>query len=357
MNILYLINYAGAAGTEKYVENLMAAASCEGHRCYLVYGVPGPLSEKCRQAGHPTLQLDMRPRKVLSAAGKLARYCREQGVEVIHAQYPRENVIALLAKEKNPSLRVVFTSHLTVRQGRIWNYVNRALSPRNHCIISVCRQGVDLLRENGMCPEKIRVIPNGIRAGAEPVRSNAIREEFGLSADTFLFITMARYAPEKGLGWLLDVLSRLKELSSRPFACVIVGDGDAFEDIGGKIRQRRLEDSVIQAGFRQDTAELLTSADAYVSSALYNEAMSFAMLEAMGCALPLAVTQVGAGEELADGCGYVAAPGDTETMAKNLQMLLEDGVLCRRLGRAAREKVCRDYDLDALVQQTLECYQ
>ena len=356
MNILYLINYAGAAGTEKYVENLMAAASREGHRCHLAYCVPGLLSEKIQQAGYPVLQLDMRPHKVLTAAGILADYCRKQGVELIHAQYPRENVIALLAKGRNPALKVVFTSHLTVRQGRAWNYVNHALSPRNHCILSVCQQGVDILRENGMCPEKIRVIPNGIRAGAEPVRRNIIREEFGLSEETFVFITLARYAPEKGLGWLLEVLSRLKELSARPFVCVIVGDGDEFEDIGIKIQERGMADRVIRTGYRRDAAELLSSSDAYVSTALYNEAMSFAILEAMGCALPLAVTDVGAGRELADGCGFVASPGDTETMARHLQTLLEDGSLYRRLGQAAREKVCRDYDLDALLQQTLESY-
>ena len=357
MNILYLINYAGAAGTEKYVENLMVAANREGHRCHLCYCVPGLLSEKIQQAGYPTLHLDMLPHKVLSAAGVLADYCKKQGVEVIHAQYPRENVIALLAKGRNPVLRVVFTSHLTLRQGKAWSYVNRIFSPRNHCVISVCQQGVKLLRENGMCPEKIRVIPNGIRAGEKAVRRNIIREEFSLSEETFVFITLARYAPEKGLGWLLDVLCRLKELSARPFACVIVGNGDAFEDIRGKVREREMADCVIQTGYRRDAAALLASSDAYVSTALYNEAMSFAILEAMGCALPLAVTDVGAGRELAEGCGFVAVPGDTETMAQNLRAMLENESLCSRLGHAARKKVCREYDLDTLMQQTLVAYQ
>lgn len=355
MNILYLINYAGAAGTEKYVENLMAAASRGGHRCHLCYAIPGALSENARQTGYPVLKLDMRSRRLFAAADELAAYCREQAIDVIHAQYPRENVIALLAKRKLPSLRVVFTSHLTIRQGRAWNYVNRKLTPRNHCVISVCQQGAALLEENGVCPDKIRVIPNGITP-APVERRDAIRQEFGLSSETFVFITMARYAPEKGLGWLLEVLTRLKELSKRPFVCLIAGTGEEFDAITGQVARRGLTEQVIQAGYRTDGAELLASADAYVSTALYNEAMSFAMLEAMGAALPVAVTDVGAGAELADGCGFVARPGDTETMAANLRRLLEDEALCRQLGLAAREKVCRDYDLDTLLGQTIDSY-
>jgi len=355
VNILYLINYAGAAGTEKYVENLMTTAGRKGHRCHLAYCVPGALSKSIQQVGYPVLQLDMRPHRVLAAAKKLAAYCQQQDIQVIHAQYPRENVIALLAKRRLPTLRVVFTSHLTVRQGRLWNYVNRKQTPHNHCVISVCRQGVELLKENGVCPERIRVIPNGI-SPASVEKKNVIRQEFGLSPETFVMVTMARYAPEKGLGWLLEALARLKERTVRPFVCLIAGTGEEYDAIGRKIQELGLGSHVIQAGYRTDGAALLASADAYVSSALYNEAMSFAILEAMGAALPLAVTDVGAGAELAKDCGFVAAPGDTETMAENLRRLVEDDALCCRLGAAAREKVCRDYDLDTVIQKTLDSY-
>ena len=45
MNILYLINYAGKAGTEKYVLNLMHILAGQGETCHLAYNVPGQLSE------------------------------------------------------------------------------------------------------------------------------------------------------------------------------------------------------------------------------------------------------------------------------------------------------------------------
>lgn len=355
MNILYLINFAGAAGTEKYVENLMTAAGREGHRCHLGYAVPGALSEWAQGNGYPLLQLDMRPRRLFAAARELADYCREHAVEVIHAQFPRENVIALLAGRRCPGLRVVYTGHLTIPQGLPWRLLNRLLTPRNHCVIAVCRQGERVLRANGVCPARIRMIPNGVAADAAPERRNRIREEFGLSEETFVFFTAGRYAPEKGFFWLLDVLSRLREMSARSFVCVIAGTGEEYDAVAAEIVRRGLESTVLQAGYRRDVPELLASADAYVSSSL-REAMSFSLLEAMAAGLPLAVTDVGAGAELAAGCGFAVSPGDTESMARGLAQLLEDEALCAHLGRKAREKVCRDYDLAACIRQTLESY-
>ena len=45
MRVLYLINYAGKAGTEKYVENLVAHLHPDRAEGFLCYNVDGPLAE------------------------------------------------------------------------------------------------------------------------------------------------------------------------------------------------------------------------------------------------------------------------------------------------------------------------
>ena len=102
MNILYLISYAGDAGTEKYVENLMAAASREGHCCHLCYAVPGALSEWAETTGFPVVQLDMSPRRLFAAARELAACCRERGVTVIHAQFPGRTSLLCWQEDSAP---------------------------------------------------------------------------------------------------------------------------------------------------------------------------------------------------------------------------------------------------------------
>lgn len=59
MNILYLINYAGKAGTEKYVLNLMHILSAQGETCHLAYNVPGQLSETVSSEGFACFRFEM----------------------------------------------------------------------------------------------------------------------------------------------------------------------------------------------------------------------------------------------------------------------------------------------------------
>jgi len=344
MHIAYVINFAGKAGTEKYVENLMRCAVEKGDTCSLVYCIPGELSEKAPAYGK-VFRLDMSPRHILRAARELASLCEREHIDILHAQYPRENVIAVLSRRYCPRTRVIFTSHLTVKQNAIWHYVNRIMTTEEDAVISVCEAGVPLLKANGVCPEKITVIPNGVKHRDMLPRTHRLREEFSLPENAFIFLTMARYAPEKGLPELVDAVRIANDGSTRPVCCVICGDGEEYEEITRQIRALGLADRVIQAGYRTDTEALLSFADAYVSSARYNEAMSFAILEAMSQGLPLVLTDVGAARELARGCGLISPPGDGDALGRNMARLAENAALAETLGREARRRVTEEYDL------------
>ncbi len=359
MNVLYLINYAGKAGIEKYVENLSRLGPPAGVTPYLAYSVPGPLSEKLAAAGVPSLRVSLEWKNALDAARRLAAYCRENGIEVIHAQCPRENIIALLAKRHLPELRVVFTDHFTRSVGFAWKLLYRFFTPRNHCCIAVCREGRRVLTENGCDPKKITVIYNGIEPGPAPERSDKLRRELGLSEDCFPILCLARYDPEKGLDFLVRSMKRLREKTDRPFCCAIAGDGPLMEEIRAEIVDAGLEREVRMLGYRRDVPELLGSAELYVCSSKCNEAMSFAILEAMDAGLPLVVTDVGGNRDLAETdleCGTVVPYGDEEAFADAVYRLMEDGELRRRWSAAAREKAETVFNLDQLALDVFRTY-
>ena len=343
MTILYLINYAGQAGTEKYVLELMCAFDSRGHDCRLAFGEAGPLSETAAREGFGLLQVDLSLRKLPGTARTLSRYCRDNGVDVIHAQYPRENTAAVLSRIWRPVTRVVYTSHLTLPPDPKWKIVNRIITPGDAAVIAVCRAGADLLVKNGISPSLIRVIPNGIQSGAPYPKQDVIRREYGLEEDCFVFITLARYGPEKGLDVLLQAVSRLRERTGQSFVCLVAGEGELYEEIGSEIAALDLQGQVIRAGFRKDTAALLCSADAYVSPSVRAEAMSISVLEAMRCSLPLAVTDVGAGRELAEGCGFAVPPGDPEALSDAMLFLLEKKKERESFGKRAYEKAVSEY--------------
>ena len=363
MRVLYLINFAGKAGTEKYVENLVRILGKDRISPYFAYNVAGELSEKLENAGVPCLQVDMGKSAVLSAAKKLADYCRENEIDVIHAQYPRENLIALLAKRRYKSVKVVLTNHLTLRlsgaSGAVWKILNRHFTPKNHRVIAVCNEGRDILIENGVAKDKIQVIFNGIEPAGPPQKTDAIRKELGLSGDCFVFTILARFAPEKGLDFLLDAIAKLNDDEDKPFCCLICGDGDMFGSIAQRVKDTGLENCCKLLGYRNDTKQVLLGSDAYLCSSSCNEAMSFAILEAMNAGLPLVVTDVGGNRDLAETdikCGFVLPYGDVSGFSGAMQELMENEPLRAEYAANATMKIEKSFDLYKLANDVFEAY-
>ena len=362
LNVLYLINFAGKAGTEKYVENLIRIGRGRINP-FFAYNIEGELSQKMKNASVPCLQLEMGWRSALPAAKKLAAFCRENNVEVIHAQYPRENIIALLSKRYFDKPKVVLTNHLTLRlgglSGVIWRALNRHFTPKNHRIIAVCNEGRDIMIENGVLPERIRVIFNGIEPAGPPLRSDAVKKELGLADSCFVMTILARFAPEKGFGFLLDSLEKLKQKTDRPFCCLVCGDGELFDEISVRVSEMGLQNECRLLGFRKDTRKILLGSDIYLCTSSCNEAMSFAILEAMNAGLPLVVTDVGGNRDLAETgivCGFVSAYGDTDSYSSNIKRLMEDTALKEHFSAATADKIEKYFDLNKLADDVFAAY-
>ena len=360
MNVLYLINYAGKSGIEKYVENLCRLLPAAGVGCFFAYSIAGPLSEKLTAAGVEGLQLSLEWRDAGKAAKTLADHCRKHDIQVIHCQGPRENVIALLAKRRLPGLRVVYTSHFTTPCGSAWRLLNRLFTPKDDCVIAVCNEARDVLIANGCCEERIRVIYNGVEpAPARPV-SDRLRTELGLTADCFLMVILARYDPEKGLDFLVDALRELKSKAARPFCCAVAGDGPLMEDVRARAADAGLTQELRLLGYRTDAPELLAGSQLYLCSSACNEALSFAILEAMNAGLPCVVTDVGGNRDLAElggVCGRVVPYGDAAGFAEAILELMNDEPLRLALSDAARDKIARRFDLNKLALEVSETYE
>ena len=170
---------------------------------------------------------------------------------------------------------------------------------------------------------------------------------------------LARFAPEKGLPFLCRALARLRERTEFPFRALLVGDGEQMAEIRELVRSLGLEDRVILPGFRSDTARLLAASDICLNSSSHNEAMSFAILEAMACSLPLVATDVGGNRTLAelDGqSGLIVPYGDEEAFSGALLRLIQDKDLRRRLGETARQKALGVFSLERSLERTFEIY-
>lgn len=359
MNILYLINYAGNAGTEKYVYNLIKTYEGPENKCFFAYNTAGKLYDQVKEMGIPVLQVEMRHPFDTKAAKKIAAYCKENKIDIIHTQYPRENYIALLAKKFYKPVKVVYTCHLTLKTNILWKITNKIMTKNNHKIISVCNNGKELLIGNGVEADKIDVIYNGIKPHERTPGNPELRKELGIDEDAFVMTTLARYHIAKGLDYLTESIEELTKLTDKKFVLLILGEGELWDEITALIREKGLQNHILQLGYRDDAQEVLKISDLYINSAKCYEALSFAILEAMDNGLPVIATNVGGNGDILseeNDCGILVEYGDRIQMANAINTMMSDKELRDKYSLNALKAIDTVFNLDNLLDITYKIY-
>ncbi len=360
MNVLYLINHAGKAGTEKYVYNLVCAYNKKRCNCFFAYNEEGQLSEQMRELGIKSFRIDMKNPFDLKAAKKLAKICKENKIDIIHTQYPRENYIAILSRLFYKKSKVIYTCHLTLKTDWKWKITNKIIIPHQEKILSVCNDGKRLLIENGINKNKIDVIFNGIFCDEEKEAMSNIRSELAIDDDTFVICTLARYHIAKGLDYFVKSIKRLAEKTDRKFVVLIAGDGELFDEIKALIAELGLEDKILQLGYRTDSENILFGSNLFVNSAKCYEALSFAILEALGSGLPVVATNVGGNSDIINDktdCGYIVEYGNEDEMANAILKLMENKDVHARFCVNAKKAIKEVFNLRILLDDIYKEYE
>ncbi len=358
MKILYMINHAGKAGAEKYVLNL-AKAYKDRAECFFVYNEEGLLLEQMKEEGIPTFWVKMRNPFDLDAAKKIAKICDENDIDIIHTHFPRENYIAILSRLFRKKTKVIYTCHLTLKTNFLWKICNKIITRHNAKIISVCNNGKDLMIGNGVPADIIEVIFNGLEYKEEVDRTSTIREEIGVGEDTFVATTLARYHIAKGLPYLVDSIAELEKIAKRDFRILIAGDGELFEEIKEKIHSLGLENKILQLGFRRDTQNILNGSDIFINSAKCFEALSFAILEALGTGLPVIATGIGGNPDIINektDCGFIVEYNNPKDMAQAINRLMEDKPLYDKFALNAKKAIKEVFNIDVLHEDIFNLY-
>ena len=343
LKILFLINKAGNGGSERFVLDLAEELISRGHECLLAYGLEGPLAEKARAAGIRTVQTGLGRGDFIAASKRIADICRAEGVDVIHAQFPRENWYALRSLKHYDKPRVVYTCHWYQEQGLKWRLINKACSKKQFAAVSVYRGGEEILKSNGFAADKVCVINNGVKLCGAPD---------GPVPEVFECCVLSRYSPEKGLDMLLDSIKLID--ADRPLRCIIYGDGELYQHIADRIKAEGLEGRVVQAGYVQDAREALLRSRLYLSPS-DKEGASLGLLEALAAGLPCVVTDTGASRSIAEDdprCGICVKPGDPQAFAQAIERYMDNGALRRAHAQAALKKA-EQYSLSRMADEYL----
>jgi len=159
-------------------------------------------------------------------------------------------------------------------------------------------------------------------------------------------VAMGRFKEAKNFPLLLRAFA--KATSDRPrWNLAIVGDGPLRGDLERQALDLGIGSRVSFTGFLSKPHRFLAASDIFVLSSDL-EGFPCVLVEAMGCGLPVIATRYHDGvEEIIQNRdnGIIVDRGDEEALAGALGALMDDPSFRDRLGRRARQVLCR-YDVD-----------
>ena len=232
---------------------------------------------------------------------------------------------------------------------------------RAHAVIAISEEIHAALLSRGVQPSRIHDIPNAVdlqkfRPVAAEEKARLI-QKLQLPSDRTLAIFAGRLSRAKGLPMLVEAWPEI--IARHPRLCLlVVGSGHiSFDNCEAYVkeftREHQLGDSVKFLGERANIDEYLQAADFFLFPTEY-EGFSLALVEAMGCALPVVVTAVGAAPDLISNGenGFLFAPKNPQAMTTAIDAALGARSRWPQIAAAARTSVGR-FDLGTVADEYL----
>jgi glycosyltransferase involved in cell wall biosynthesis len=186
-----------------------------------------------------------------------------------------------------------------------------------------------------------------------PARTSraATRAALRVTPAEVLVLTVARLAPQKDLGLLLDVAAGLRDRPTVRF--VVAGEGPERAALAARIAADRLPVELL--GHREDLGALLAAADLALLTSTW-EARALVAQEALLAGLPLVSTAVGGVPDLVGDAAVLVPPGDPAAAAAAVRALADDPAERHRRAAAGRRQAATWPTEDDVADDLLSAY-
>lgn len=314
------------------------------------------LHGRLQDEGLPHYALDHMAAHDVLAARTLARLARLEGA-ILHAHTSHAHDLALWAHRLGARSPIVVSRRVDFPVGRGPLSGRKYRSHRVTRYLAISSAVERELRAGGVEAERITRIPSGIDLTrfetVEP--DHAWKASLGLAPGELLFGSVAALAPHKDQATLLEAFARFLERGGVG-RLVVLGEGELRADLEAQRRALGLDDHVLLPGFVDDVLPRLAAFDVFVLTSR-TEGLGTSILDAMACGRPVLATRAGGIVDAVehDVSGRLAAVGDVDGLADELEALQRSAALRHRLGHAARTRV-EHFDVRNTVERTRDVY-
>lgn len=357
--ILYIIGQLARGGAERQLFSLLRHLRLPATVLSLSSG--GYWADPIRSLGARVIELDRRGHLEPRRLYRTIRVIREVRPDIIHifldqvgALYGRLGALMagrghlIVGERSHPSRHPAWYRALLPLMNRFTS-----------AIVCNSKAAGEYMTKRGLnAGREVLVIPNGIilddfTDGDSPA-SDPWPPEW---CNTPVVGMVGHLSIDKSPGTFVRACAAIRKV--RPdVRFVLTGDGPLRSQVEALVRSLGMTGFLMMMGQRSDVPRLLKGMDLLISTSSI-EGMPNVLIEAMAAGLPVVATDVGGCREvLIDGeTGYLVGIGDVAGLAARAVTILNDTSLRLSMGRAARARAERNFDVRRTSERYRHLYQ
>ena len=364
MRILFVITTLGHGGAEKLLYTKCTHFHDQGFPVYVICLTRrlGLLADFEKKGIQVTCLNITNIYNAVTAIKVYRKIVAEFRPSIIHAHMLHANIFSRIAaigsKKKYAIINTVHDN--STRKRFFLNSLYRLTNWKVDLVTAISQEACLNHRNKTKIPNgKIIYVPNFVNNTLFK-QDKSIASEFRnnlMLLGKFVWIAVGRMFPQKDYG---NLLAAFKLFSSKyPQAVLlIVGNGPLEKEVNNMILQKGLSNSVKMLGVRNDVAQLLNTADAYVMSSAW-EGQPIALIEAASTNLPIVATDVGGNNTVViDGMnGYLVPPKNSQALFEGMEKIVNmSRTDLIEMGKNSRTYIENNFSVEVLARKWLEIY-
>lgn len=365
IRVLHLLNDLTIGGAEILLLQIIKALDETVYEHFVYYfGIDGPIRNKLLDLNIPVWKGNSRNsikrpikfiRSLKSHVGDLISYINKNDIQIIHAHLDKANQLASIVSKLTgiPAFLTVHSPEAFVDSRKKTDFrvyfkkaMNQLLYRHSDRVLVVSREIKEKVQQIfSLSEKKIIVLKNGIVFDGNLTPYDFSRD-YPCSKNKLRLIAVGRLVPLKSFDIFIKAIAEIIHRGyDNLFAC-IAGEGIDRLRLERLIHDLGVERSVVLLGLRHDILELMKASDIFVMPSQY-EGLSIAMIEAMGCGLPIIASDArGLKDYITDNeNGLLFNVGDHKDLADKILQLANNENLRKNLSECARKSFEREYDM------------
>ena len=339
IRVLHLSSATSWRGGEQQIAYLVSELNAMGFENSIFCPIDSPLAEFCAKEDIQYFSYKRGSSVSFPTSRLLKKVVLESGIDLVHVHDSHSHNYAWLASSifgnKVPlvlSRRVDFP--INYSSTRKYNFKDI------HKIICVSDYVKSIVSNRIRDKSKLITVHDGIEL-FEAKANNFLRDKFNIAKDVKLVGNVAAIADHKDYFTFVDTAAIVLKESKHAVKFIMIGDdGGDLEAIRKYIKEKSLEEDIIEAGFVENAKMHIAELDAFLFTSK-TEGLGSSILDAFQSGVPVVTTNAGGIPEIVEHevTGLVAETYDARQLANHILQVLNDNIIKETLIQNAQKHV------------------